>query len=375
MVRRLGLGLAWAMAVSVGGGCGGGTEEPGDDAVAGTSSSGTGGHATGGSGGQAAGGSGGQAAGTGGVPSQAGTSAGGTSNGGSSAGTAGSTTTSDCTGTFGEPTLILNDGPNKIAGQSLSVTGDDLELFYEVPGPEHGVMVRTRTQRDAAFGDAREIAAAVIDFCPPEEGPSIDISDDGLRLYMTCVNTVTANPDEPFAPAPIYVAERPNRTTLDFVRRPDALGLGGISFSVSADELTAFWSDYSDTSNPTVLTGTRSSLSGSFSAGTEPLGLNQAVLRFPELSTDGLHLFGSLKTGAISSIVMYTRASLSGDFRTPSSEGLPVPPVIADDPNTPSAENVSDFSPTLSADCRSLYFLRYTFNAGVSGGQVWGARR
>jgi hypothetical protein len=151
--------------------------------------------------------------------------------------------------------------------------------------------------------------------------------------------------------------------------------MAGISISVSADELTAFWSDYSDTSNPTVLTGTRSSLSGAFGSGTEPLGLDQTVLRHPELSTDGLHLFGSLNTGSLTSIVMYTRASLDSAFRNPSSEGLPVTPVLPDDPNTPSVESVSDLSPTLSADCRSVYFLRYTFTGGTTRAQVWGARR
>jgi len=284
-------------------------------------------------------------------------------------------TTGDCTGTFGTPTLIMDEGPSKIPAQSLSITGDDLELFYEVPGPAQGVMVRARATRDAPFGDAQEIAPAVFDFCPLEEGPSIDVSDDGLRLYMTCVITTVANPDDPFAPAPIYVAERASRNTLDFVRRPDPLGMGGISISVSSDELTAFWSDYTDTSNPTVLMGTRSSWTAAFSSGTEPLGLNHAVLRYPELSTDGLHLFGSLKTGELTSIVMYTRASLSSDFRSPSSEGLPVTPTLPDDPNTPTVESTSDLSPTLSADCRSLYFLRFSFQSGANSAQVWGARR
>lgn len=366
------------MAAVLGGACGGKEkEEPGDDAVAGTTSSasGTGGQASGGSGGSVAG-TGGSAAGAGGMPSsQGGAGPGGASNGGAPAGVGGSATTSDCTGTFGTPTLILDGGASGIPAQSLSVTGDDLELFYEVPGDALGVMVRTRAQRDAPFGEAKEIAPAVFDFCPPEEGPSIDISDDGLRLYMTCVNTIVANPDDPFEPAPIHVADRTSRSTLDFVRRPQPIGMGGISISVSADELAAFWSDYTDTSNPTVLSGTRSSLSGAFGAGTEPLGLDQAVLRHPELSTDGLHLFGSLKTGTLTSIVMYTRASLGSAFGNPSSEGLPVTPVIPDDPNTPTVESVSDLSPTLSADCRSLYFLRLAFDAGTNRGQVWGARR
>ena len=96
-------------------------------------------------------------------------------------------------------------------------------------------------------------------------------------------------------------------------------------------------------------------------------GLHGDVLRHRELASDGLHLLGALDPGsALSHLVRYARSGTSADFGAPSTDGLPVVPVIADDPGTTTVEGIQDLSPTLSADCRSLYFLRYSRNSDTS---------
>jgi hypothetical protein len=123
------------------------------------------------------------------------------------------------------------------------------------------------------------------------------------------------------------------------------------------------------------VTAARGSLADSFGAPSPPSGVENDTLRHPEISRDMRNLFGALDVGTgLSHLVMYTRPAPGVSFGAPAPQGLPMPPVVADDPATAVVEGVEDLSPTLSADCRSLYFLRYTHGQPVIF-DVYGARR
>jgi hypothetical protein len=372
--------LGWILLAALGfasTACGGDKSSDDDDAGrSGSGATGASAGAGGSTGGASGAGTGGAGGSTGGVTAGgAGGSTGGSANagsGGSTGGAAGSAGVVDCTGTFGAPELLFAAATGETP-QSLSVTGDDLELFYEVESDAAGprLEVRKRSSRTAPFGEPEALNLDFLSFCSGENGPSLDVSDDGLRLYLTCVDTS----DDPIVPGPIRVAERTSRTSSAFRLRPDSVGLGSVSISVSADELTAFWSDYADKSAPKPVTATRPGLQDSFGAPLPLAGAEDDTLRHPEISSDLRYLFGALDLGTgFSRLVMYTRPSPGVSFGAPGSQGLPTPPLVADDPGTATVEGVEDLSPTLSADCRSLYFLRYT-HAEARRFDVYGARR
>lgn len=347
------------------GGNGGST---GGSSAAGGASGGSAG-STGGDG--TTGGSGGTMDGSGGTTGGSGGTTGGSANGGS-AGSAGSDGQVDCTGTFGTPELLFSAPPGETP-QSLSITGDDLELYYEVESESAGprLEVRKRSRRTDAFGPPTVLPAELMELCTGPTGPSLDVSDDGLRLYLTCVDTT----GEVIVPGPLRLAERASRSAGFALLRPTAIGQGGVSISVSADELTAFWSDYADRSAPKPVTATRGSLDAAFGSPSGPAGAANDTLRHPEISSDLRNLFGALDAGTgFSRLVMYVRPSPSVAFGAPGTQGLPTPPAITDDPGTPEVEGVEDLSPTLSADCRSLYFLRYT-HGPTRTFDVYAARR
>ncbi len=350
-----------------------GSSEPGAGS-GGSGGAGNAGRGAAGDGGTASGSSG--APGTGGSTPAAGTGGtSGTSAGtaGTGAGSAGKAATADCSGTFGPATLVFAALKGELP-QSLSITGDDLELFYEVDddaGPH--VMVRKRANRDAPFGDPEEIPPALFSFCPPLVGPSLDVSDDGLRLYMTCTDTSTASA---IVPGPIYVAERPDRRSNAFVLSPATFGEGSVSISVSSDELTAFWSDYSNISSPIAVMAERASRSEPFGSPRQPPGTLNAELRQPEIAQNGLFLFGAVDEGTpLAHLAVLPRSTLNGAFNSPVTDSFPPTPVIPDDPATSTLEGVQDVTPTLSADCRSLYFLRFTRLATENKFDVYTARR
>jgi hypothetical protein len=144
---------------------------------------------------------------------------------------------------------------------------------------------------------------------------------------------------------------------------------------VSPDELSALSTDLTDPSLPTALLNERGSLEVPFSDPGQVPGL-VSTLRHPEFVGDTLHLFGAVDAGGSHSrLAMFTRESSSAPFGAASVAGLPVPPSVTDDPAmTPITS--SDYTPTLSTDCRSIYFLRVEQAAGNhSSYGVYSARR
>ena len=298
----------------------------------------------------------------------AGMGRGGSSSGAGGAGAAaGFAPSTDCSGAFGEVKLVFT-GTAGVTPTSLSVTGDDLELYYAEDRDDGGhILVRKRASRDAPLGEPVELAAELFAWCPVNGQPSLDVSDNGLRLYLTCIDLAVT------PMGPIRVAERADRNAM-FTLRPDALGMAGLSISVSPDELSALSTDFTNPDLPTAALGERSSLALPFGSPGQVPGISSKVQN-PEFVGDTLHLFGAVDAGnTLARLAMFTRESRLVPFGAPSSAGLPVPPSLDDDPTTTRIESISDFTPTLSADCRSIYLLRITARSQYTY-EVYSARR
>jgi hypothetical protein len=234
------------------------------------------------------------------------------------------------------------------------VTADDLELFHS-SGEQ--IVVRKRASKAEAFSEP----APVVEYaalCPGVElellNPSLDISADGLRLYFVCIDTE----------GPLGLAERPNRDSA-FVIAADPIGNAGASVSISADELTLYSATAND-SGALVLRSERASTAEDFGPAVRIEEL-ASEFRHPEISADGLSLFGLAPGAPVPSIgaptwflVVATRPAPGATFSQPMTSGLPA-----------AATGYSDYSPSVSGDCSSLYFTRVadpptTFAAAVS---------
>ena len=299
----------------------------------------------------ACGGSGQTAVGSSGSAGAAGLSAGGTSGnsagggagasgsgaGGSSgaAGSAGSGPAGSC-GPFGAPEALFAS-PDILS--SVSITGDDLELFYYV---DNRVFVSKRATVADAFMDATEVTE-LASLCVDGIGPSLDVTADGLRLYIDCADGATE----------LYLAERPNRTS-QFSVGPEPVGMTGTSISLSPDELTAYTST-SDAQNWQPMMHVRASTA-------EPFGDEMPIpglvgpFRMLELANDGRSLFGVLarpEAPTVWRLGVATRSTESGpSFSPPVTDGLRDPTIFGG--------TVSDYTPTLNATCTALYFMSLT---------------
>ncbi len=263
--------------------------------------------------------------------------AGGAPSGGAGSGGAGSGGAAACSDFVSAATVFQAE--NDVPG-ALAVTADDLELFHS-SGEQF--VVRTRTAKTDVFSEPAPVftyAALCPSVDPTLINPSIDISGDGLRVYFTCI-------DEE---GPLGLAERPDRASA-FVIAPDSIGNAGASISISADELTV----YSATTNGVgslLLRSERASTSEDFGPAVRVEEI-ASEFRHPEISADGLSLFG-LGPGEPTAggqdtwfLVVATRQTAGGTFSQPTTAGLPA-----------QAADASDYSPSVSGDCSSLYFLR-----------------
>jgi hypothetical protein len=294
----------------------------GDD---GASTNPTGGAASGGAGGSAAtasGGAGGSAA----------TASGGT--GGDASGGMAGANSGGCSGVFGPHELVREDPGLSIGTPTL--TADELELFYvqESSDIQSAVVVLRRASPAAPFSVPQ--AVPELSVCQMGEAQSLDVSADGLRIYFSCHQ-------EGYKSAALRLASRAQRSS-PFVPDPDPIGMVGLSIDVSRDELIAFSSANGAEQVPKVYT--RPSLDDSF-GGDEPVPGIEVDLLNPELSPDGLALLGAVRTDLQHSLTVARRSSPSEAFSAQSADGLPAPPA-----------GESYASPVLSADCRSLYFVR-----------------
>lgn len=244
----------------------------------------------------------------------------------------------DCSGAFGEPVELF--AVELSPPQSFAITPDELELYYVIAPDEVRIIERrVRSSRSASFGPPQAVPE-LLDLCPGLSAElavgTIDLSPDGLVAYISCEETVEL-------PTTLV---RATRTALGapFTPDPTPLGTVGASFA-TADGLEGF------ANTPEALDQLdryqRASLTVPFGEA-ERLAIQ---LRGPDPSNDGLWLFGGLPIAGTDPVDYQLgaamRAARADPFGAPTSEGFPAPPA-----------DFSDYTPTISADCRSLYFLR-----------------
>jgi hypothetical protein len=237
----------------------------------------------------------------------------------------------------------------------LSPTADELDLFYvhtdrSMPTPPK-VVVRHRASKSAPFASPVELPELGT-LCTASQSMFLDASEDGLRLYFTCAD------DSPMpTTVPLRVAHRSDKSS-PFMLEAMSLGMVGRSIALGADELVAYASPFAMDAPSGDLAYTRSSTTASFGAGVSLTGIS-AMFRTPEPSHDGLLLFGTVAMGSTSSLAVASRASVGANFSAPSMAGLPARPAGVD----------VDSSPAISADCRTLYFVRIL---AADAGREWG---
>jgi hypothetical protein len=313
----------------------------GDDAAS-TGGAGQGGSAANGGSGGASGG-----ASNGGRPSSGGASGAGEASGGASgseddggvSGTNGSagTPTADCTGTFGEPALVMDAAAMRVGG--LTLRADELELIYEDrptddTAAEHHFRRSIRTRKDEMFppGETLDVLdAACEDSTWARSG---ELSNDGLRLYFGCYAGLTAEPQ------PIRLARR---ASLDepFVLEEAPVGTSRSGLALDSDELMIVTSPAIE--EGPLFAQTRATTSDVFGPAVTLIGLDGLLT--PDLSSDGQRLFASRYTEV-------NRNSLVTAERTgPTTFSTALTIRQLDDPVAVVG------SPTISADCHALYYV------------------
>ncbi|HEX5098888.1 MAG TPA: hypothetical protein VFV94_05285, partial [Polyangiaceae bacterium] len=324
--------------------CGGSSGD--DDAASGaggqsgsaTSGGGGSGHA-GSAGKPAAGGSG--ANGSGGSEAGAdGSGTGGASTGGSSgmSGTAG-TPAPDCTGTFGEPTLVMDGAGERLGGLTLSA--DELELIYEASpmdaAAEHHFRRSTRERKDDVFLPGDELTMLDDACLTPTLVRSGELSNDGLRFYFGCYQGLT---DEP---QPVRIARR-KALDAEFVLDSEELGTSLSGLALDADELMIVTSPA--TKGGPLFARTRALASDVFGPEITLIGLDGLIT--PDLSSDGQHLFASRYTDVNQNSLVTAERTGPLTFSTALTIRQLEDPVLLVG------------SPAISADCRSLYYVNVT---------------
>jgi hypothetical protein len=236
--------------------------------------------------------------------------------------------TMGCDGVFGSPVPVL-----MMAGAlSPAVTADELELFYTV-GSHY--FVATRSSASGVFFQSRalnELDAA----CPVSTGlRSIDVSNDGLRVYLGCNDSGGA----------LVTAHRTARTsTATFIADGTMTG-GFYEPAVVMNEFALY------DRGPTW--AARTDIGAAFPQ-RMPIPNFTTMLEAPDVSPDGLTLYGHAMTPGGFSILAYTRSSTGVDFDPNSVTMLP----------NPTGQSLAA-SPEISASCRTLYVA-----AGGSSGLV-----
>jgi hypothetical protein len=242
----------------------------------------------------------------------------------------------DCTGTFGPGELVFEEPQHSI--DNLTLPSDELEVFYAQQDPTTSarrLVVRKRSSRSSAFSDPMPVTELAA-LCPA--GATYDLSADGLRLYVACAEVDGS-------PGPLRLAVRATRNAA-FTISPESLGTVASSFALTPDELTGYASVANQSAgHPLVYRR---------SSGAEPFGEGvllpnlQAPFYAPEPTPDGLALLGALALGTKGAqLVIASRSDASQDFAAAVATGMPMP-----------ATSAIDGSPTLTADCRSLYWVR-----------------
>lgn len=275
---------------------------------------------------------------------------GGASTGGSGLGGAGSGVS--CTGAFGAPRTLWIE--TQSAASSLSVTDDELEIYYIIRDVildagatlgEYVVKMRTRQTKSALFSDPVTLTQ-LSDVCAAEVGAGtfnlggVDVSGDGLRLYFSCY-------DELADVGSVHLAERSDRNSA-FTLNAGTFGSVSSSLDVTRGELTLLAvAGYANGGTPETVMHTRASTAEPFGTAIPVPGV-PSEFHQPDLARDGLHLYGSMRdpVTAVNQLAVAVRTDPGAAFGPPAIDGLPF---------TTGSE---DYTPAISADCRTLYFER-----------------
>ncbi|HEX2871291.1 MAG TPA: hypothetical protein VHP33_08545 [Polyangiaceae bacterium] len=236
-----------------------------------------------------------------------------------------------CAGAFKEPApqILLGASPPS----NLSITGDELELFFN---SDNVIFSHRRASTGVLFPEATPVAGLNA-VCGAQVVGGMDVTLDGLRLYIACSD------DAGGFTGPLRLATRADRQS-PFVLSADELGTVGNSISISQDELTLYGVTQPGSMGYTLVYE-RQSLDDPFGPGQLVMGLG-GPFSFPEISPDGLNLFGGTGLGN-EGLAVASRATPAGDFSAPTHTGFPAP-----------AGGLLQFTPTVSQDCR-LYYLNF----------------
>ena len=354
MERTLGLGALLAV-LAVASACGDDHDSP-PGTGGGTAAGGTGGAPVAGTGGTRAGASSGGASSAGEAGASAiggaqatGGGGAGTSSGGAAgrnqAGTSGEAGGSEggapqvrCTGTFGDERVLVPAMEDMVLG-SPTVSADELDLLFSKGNLYMGgrrIYGAQRATRSAAFGEPTPVAE-LDSVCAEDEERSLSLSADGLLLYVGCYAGGAAA-----APGPLHVARRASRDA-PFELDADTYGSVGPNVSVTPDGLTAFSTAEDDlTGQSPPVEYARGRVDQPFGTGHGIPGLETASFVSPFLAPDGLALWGASDVN----VVAAARPTLDAPFEEPAV-------VLAGEKNL-----LLYGSPELSADCRTVYFVR-----------------
>jgi hypothetical protein len=224
-----------------------------------------------------------------------------------------------CGGTF-ELGVPIDTGETRAVGPA--VTNDELLLIYH-DGTQ--VWESTRPNTTGMFVTNRPIAALTEQCTGTLTG--VDISGDGLRVYVACGG--------------LHQFHRSSLSVSAAFAYDGMVASTSETPAVVAGELELY-----DYELGALVHATRADLTSPFGTPTPLTSLSaEGDLIAPDLAPDGLTLYASVPTmGSSRSLVSYTRAALDADFDPGSRTLLGV------------EGGLNAGSPELASSCRSLYY-------------------
>jgi hypothetical protein len=257
----------------------------------------------------------------------------------------------DCSGDFTSAEVLFED--EGWISQALAPSADGLEFYYARQATDRSLddsgtrlpTLRKRPTTEAAFGEPvvlSELATACEVARPGTSLGALDISRDGLRLYIGCSAFIY----EEGASGPLLVVER-EHLGAEFTPPASIIGEVGISLGLTRDELTAYGTTL-DPSVRGVLRYKRNSINDSFGPG--EIAPGEITMINPEPTPEGGELWGAVAVPGSTrrQLAFSAWQEAAGQYGPPTEIAL-----------TPPAGS-SDYSPALSSDCRTLYFARHT---------------